>query len=159
VSPPPLNDTWRDWDFRARADYLANKDREGKSRRLHNNENDATQCLKVVPTGTRQEWGTNGKFKLVNTCGFPVVASWCANKGECEGNHGSMWSISAGKDYPIFFADPANPFIQVGACRTAKDSKPIPSEAAMRRAGGFNERHNEPVPAAGVEIMRGHTCP
>lgn len=130
------------------------KRQQGKTRRYHNSANDVTACLKVQPTGTRQEWGTSGKMKLVNSCGFPVAASWCANAQDCAGGHGNLWTIDAGKDWPLFFSDPQNPHIEVGGCRTAATASPPPPPGAPAPLS----KHQDPQPAAGVTFLHNHTC-
>jgi hypothetical protein len=129
-----------------------------RGRRLHNAANDVTQCLQVIPTRVRREWGTSARFRLANRCGFPVEASWCANARECGAGHGNLWTIRANSDYPIFFADPDAPYIRVGGCRTRADRVPLPSDAAINRQGGIDTRHNDPPAAPGVGIMQGHVC-
>ncbi|MFT3725240.1 MAG: hypothetical protein QM773_16845 [Hyphomonadaceae bacterium] len=129
-----------------------------KSRKLHNRENDATDCIKVEPTGVREEWGMEGRFRLRNTCSYPVEASWCANAAECSTGRGNTWKIPASKTWPIFFADPSNPQIGIGACRTGADAKPLASDAAIAVAGGVNTSHKQPTPAPGVSVMPSHQC-
>lgn len=129
-----------------------------KTRKLHNRENDATDCIKVEPTGVREEWGMEGKFRLRNICSYPVEASWCANAAECTTGRGNTWKIPASKTWPIFFADPASPYVGVGACRTGADAKPLPSDAAIAAAGGVNVSHKPPAPAPGVQTMPNHRC-
>jgi hypothetical protein len=135
------------------------RQREGGTQKLHNHANDATSCLSVVATGTKVEWGASGKFKLVNTCGYPVAASWCANTRDCDSGIGNLWTIGAGKDYPIFFADPAHPDIRVGACRTgAQATNKVDVVANNNGVSMVDTAHDPPQPASGVSIMPGHKC-
>lgn len=129
-----------------------------KQRKLHNRENDATDCVRVEPTGVRQEWGMEGRYRIVNTCGYPIEASWCANSEECGAGRGNTWKIPANGKWPIFFADPTNPEIGVGACRTGAQAKPLPSDAAIAAAGGVNTSHLQPAPQPGVGAMQNHRC-
>jgi hypothetical protein len=131
---------------------------ELKKTKIHNNANDATQCLKVEPTSVRSEWGIQGRFRLINTCNFPVEASWCANELECTSGHGNLWTLRGGTDWPIFFASLTSPMIRVGACKALWAKQPFPSEAALARTGGINARHNYPPSAPGVGRMTGHLC-
>lgn len=137
----------------ANANYNATK-----TRKLHNRLNDVTPCLAVDPTGVREEWGMEGRFRIRNTCSFPVEASWCANKKECESGHGSLWKLPPKATWPIFFADVANPMIGIGGCRTDETKRPLPSDAAINAAGGINTSHKQPMPYPGVAIMPGHRC-
>jgi hypothetical protein len=134
------------------------EDVAGKKSKVHNNASDATQCMKVESTGVREEWGMHGRMRMVNTCGFPVEVSWCANEMECAGGHGSTWTLQGGWDWPIFSTDPANPMVRIAACKTDEFKTPLPSDAALARAGGINARHNDPPPARGVSRMLGHVC-
>lgn len=149
----PATATSRRDDAAARQAYQA-----GKSRLMHNSLNDATSCLKVEPTGVRVEWGIEGRFRLINTCGFPVAASWCANVQECGQGRGNLWTLPPGKDWPIFFADPGNPSIQVGGCRAGQAKRPLPSDAEINRQGGVSEARSPPVPAPGVSLLTSHRC-
>jgi hypothetical protein len=135
------------------------RDRAEKSNKVHNHANDATSCLSVVATGTKVEWGAAGKFKLVNTCSYPVQASWCANTSDCQSGHGNLWSIGAGKDYPIFFADASAPDIRVGACRTGSyATSKVDVVANGAGASMVDTAHDAPQPAPGVSIMPNHKC-
>lgn len=137
--------------------YQVEKDNMAwRGHKLHFAANDMTQCMKVVPTGTRLEWGTSGKFKMINTCSDTVNVSWCANRAECDGDHGNLWTLRPGMEWPIFFADPADPYIRVGACRNM--GKPVPPDAQLARQGGVSTRHNDPPVAPGVGIMPNHKC-
>lgn len=129
-----------------------------KTRKLHNRLNDVTPCLAVDPTGVREEWGMEGRFRIRNTCSFPVEASWCANKKECESGHGSLWKLPPKGTWPIFFADVGNPTIGIGGCRTEETKRPLPSDGAIAAAGGINTRHKQPMPYPGVGIMPNHRC-
>jgi len=129
-----------------------------KTRKLHNRLNDVTPCLAVDPTGVREEWGMEGRFRIRNTCSFPVEASWCANKKECESGRGSLWKLPPKGTWPIFFADVANPVIGIGGCRTEEDRRPLPSDAAIAAAGGINTSHKQPMPYPGVSAMPNHRC-
>jgi hypothetical protein len=126
---------------------------------VNNHADDATDCLSVVKTGTKVEWGTSGKFKLINTCSYPVEAAWCANTKACEGHAGNLWTIGAGRDYPIFFADESAPDIRVGACRVqSQRTSKVDVVADGRGAGQIDTSHKPPQPAPGVSIMQDHSC-
>ncbi len=129
-----------------------------RTRRLHNVLNDATACLRVQPTGVISEWGTEGHYRLYNTCSYPVEASWCANAKECAGGGGNLWKIRAGSYWPVFFADPQKPVIMVGACRTDEAKRPPPSDADIARQGGVSEAREAPQPAPGVSLLPSHRC-
>lgn len=151
-----ISPKWRPVDRQIKQAFDAEAKRRQK--RVHHAANDMTQCLKVEATGAREEWGMAGRFRIKNTCGSAVRASWCANEMECSSGHGNLWTIPAGSDWPIFFADPNNPFIRVGGCKVASESVPLPSDAALARAGGLYSRHSEPPSAPGVGSMPGHSC-
>lgn len=129
-----------------------------RTRRLHNRLNDATACLRVQPTGVISEWGMEGHFRLYNTCSFPVEASWCANAEECDSGRGSLWKMRPGSHWPIFFADPLKPRIEVGACRTDEAQRPPPSDGDIARQGGVSEARDAPQPAPGVSLRAAHRC-
>jgi hypothetical protein len=132
---------------------------KNRSHSVNNHADDATDCLSVVKTGTKVEWGTNGKFKLINTCSYPVEAAWCANTKDCESHVGNLWTIGAGRDYPIFFADESAPDIRVGACRIqSQRTSKVDVVADGRGAGQIDTSHKPPQPAPGVSIMQDHTC-
>ncbi len=133
-------------------------DSDLRKHRLHHTQNDATACVKVSGGLPGPEWGTEGHFQMRNTCGYPISVSWCANTNECSAGHGSLWTLAPDTTWPIFFADPDNPAIQIGACRTEADSVPWPSTQQINRQGGVNTRHDDPQPATGVSRMNGHTC-
>ncbi len=103
----------------------------------------------------RQEWGIEGRYRLVNTCGYPVEASWCANKTECDTGRGNLWSILPNNSWPIFFAGAE---IKVGGCKAGDAKQPLPSDADIAQAGGINESHQQPMPYPGVSVMPGHRC-
>ncbi len=134
------------------------QDAAAKVSKVHNNANDATQCMKVEKTGARAEWGIQGRMRLVNTCAYRVEVSWCANVAECTSGHGNLWTVDGGADWPIFFTDPANPMVRIAACKVGGDRQPLPSDAALARSGGINARHNDPQPTLGVGRMLGHVC-
>lgn len=132
---------------------------KNRAHTINNHADDATDCLSVVKTGTKVEWGTSGKFKLINTCSYPVEAAWCANTKACEGHAGNLWTIGAGRDYPIFFADESAPDIRVGACRVqSQRTSKVDVVADGRGAGQIDTSHKPPQPAPGVSIMQDHTC-
>jgi hypothetical protein len=132
---------------------------KSRSHNVNNHADDATDCLSVVKTGTKVEWGTSGKFKLINTCSYPVEAAWCANTKACEGHAGNLWTIGAGRDYPIFFADESAPDIRVGACRVqSQRTSKVDVVADGRGAGQIDTSHKPPQPAPGVSIMQDHSC-
>jgi hypothetical protein len=132
---------------------------KNRSHSVNNHADDATDCLSVVKTGTKVEWGTNGKFKLINTCSYPVEAAWCANTKDCESHVGNLWTIGAGRDYPIFFADESAPDIRVGACRIqSQRTSKVDVVADGRGAGQIDTSHKPPQPAPGVSIMQDHSC-
>lgn len=132
---------------------------QSKQRKMHNRLNDATACLKVEPTGARQEWGIEGRYRLVNTCGYPVEASWCANKTECDTGRGNLWTIPPNNNWPIFFAGAGGPLdIKVGGCKAGDAKQPLPSDAEIAQAGGINESHQQPTPYPGVSVMPSHRC-
>lgn len=129
-----------------------------KSRVVHNRANDATACLKVEPTGVISEWGIEGRFRLINSCGYPVEASWCANNTECSTGRGSTWTIRGGGNYPIFFADADNPNIAVGGCKAGEAKQPPLGEQPGINRTGFSEARDMPQAAAGVTLMTNHRC-
>lgn len=129
-----------------------------KSRIVHNRANDATACLKVEPTGVISEWGIEGRFRLINSCGYPVEASWCANNAECSTGRGSTWTIRGGGNYPIFFADADNPNIAVGGCKAGEAKQPPLGEQPGINRTGFSEARDMPQAAAGVTLMPNHRC-
>lgn len=149
----PSNATSRQRQAAANANHTATK-----TRKLHNRLNDVTPCLAVDPTGVREEWGMEGRYRIRNTCSFPVEASWCANKSECTTGRGSTWKLPPKGVWPIFFADLANPQIGIGGCRTEENRIPLPSDAALSAAGGINTSHKPPIPYPGVTILPGHRC-
>jgi hypothetical protein len=149
----PASESSKRDDAAARQAYEA-----GKTRKMHNSLNDATACLRVEPTGARTEWGIEGRYRLINSCDYPVSASWCANTRECETGRGNLWTIRPRGGYPIFFADPANPQIQVGGCREGEGKRPWPSDAALNRQGGVSEARAQPIPAVGVSLLLSHRC-
>lgn len=129
-----------------------------RTRTLHNRANDATACLKVEKTGVTSEWGIEGRYRLVNSCGYPVEASWCANTAECFSGRGNLWTIRAGGDYPIFFGDPTNPDIQVGGCKAgAAKEAPLAQQPGINQSG-VNEAREMPAPAPGVSLLTNHRC-
>ena len=66
---------------------------------------------------------------------------------------------SGGKDYPIFFADPAHPDIRVGACRTgAQATNKVDVVANNNGVSMVDTAHDPPQPSPGVSIMQGHKC-
>lgn len=149
----PFNPASKKDQATANTNYTATK-----TRKLHNRLNDVTPCLAVDPTGVREEWGMEGRFRIRNTCSFPVEASWCANKTECDAGRGSLWKLPPKGTWPIFFADVANPTIGIGGCRTEEDRQPLPSDAAIAAAGGINTSHKQPIPSPGVSAMPNHRC-
>ena len=128
---------------------------KGKQRKMHFGDNDATPCIRVDATGNKIEWGVEGRYKLVNVCSYPLEVAWCANVKECNGPGGNLWTIDAGKDYPIFFSDETNPYIEVGACLIGATAKPLPGPY-----GSFSELHKSPHPssAPGVHQMTKNMC-
>lgn len=128
-----------------------------KPRPVHNRANDATACIAVEPTGVQMEWGMEGRYRLRNTCSYPIDASWCANISECGGSRGSSWTISPGKDWPIYFADITNPFIQVGACKAGDAKQPPLGQQGVEHTG-FNATRDQPAPAPGVSLLSSHRC-
>ncbi|ALL14304.1 hypothetical protein [Caulobacter henricii] len=149
----PASESSKRDDAAARQAYQA-----GKTRKLHNSLNDATACLRVQPTGVRTEWGIEGRYRLINTCDYPVSASWCANTRECELKRGNLWTIRPRGGYPIYFADLANPQIQIGGCREGDGKRPLPSDADLSRQGGVSEARAQPIPAVGVSLLPSHRC-
>ncbi len=131
---------------------------KAKKRRMHNSLNDATSCIRVLPTGVRYEWGIEGRFRLLNTCGYPVSVSWCANKDECENNRGGLWNIYPGRSWPIYGGDATNPYIQLGACKEGDAKQPLPPDADISKAGGISEARQLPVPSPGVGLLPSHRC-
>lgn len=129
----------------------------GKPSLIHNRANDATACIRVEPTGAQMEWGIEGRYRLRNSCSYPISASWCANTDECGGNRGNMWTIAPGKDWPIYFADVANPNIQVGACKAGDARQPPLGQQGVERTG-FNAGRDTPAPAPGVSLLTRHRC-
>jgi len=129
----------------------------GKPSLIHNRANDATACIRVEPTGAQMEWGIEGRYRLRNSCSYPISASWCANTNECGGNRGNMWTIAPGKDWPIYFADVANPNIQVGACKAGDARQPPLGQQGVERTG-FNAGRDTPAPAPGVSLLTRHRC-
>ncbi len=127
----------------------------GKQRRVHFGDNDATPCVRVDATGNKIEWGVEGRYRIVNTCSYPVDVSWCANVRECNGPGGNLWTIRAGKDYPIFFSDETNPYIEISACHTGANALPLPGPN-----GSFSEAHLPPHPASApvVHVMTKNMC-
>ena len=149
----PSNAAAKQDHAKAGANYAATK-----TRKLHNRANDVTPCLAVDPTGVREEWGIEGRYRIRNTCSFPVEAAWCANKKECSTGRGNRWTIGPKKTWPIYFADIANPEIGIGGCRTEDKRAALPSDAAISAAGGIQTAHKSPMPFPGVTIMPGHRC-
>ncbi len=141
---------------RRTADEAARSD-GGRSRLVHNRANDATACIRVEPTGVQQEWGIEGRYRLRNTCGYPISASWCANGAECALGRGNLWTIRAGGEWPIFFADPTRPHIQVGACKAGEARQPPLGQQNVEQAG-FSEDRDLPAPAPGVSLLMNHRC-
>lgn len=131
---------------------------KAKQRLVHNRENDATPCVKVEPTGVRAEWGMEGRFRIRNTCDFPIEASWCANTDECSRGAGSTWTLKPYGEWPIFFAETGYTRIEVGACRAGDAKFPPRSTEEIARAGGLNEQHLQPMPYPGLSTMPGHRC-
>ena len=97
----------------------------------------------------------DSKQIITNTCSYPVEVAWCANVRECNGPGGNLWTIGAGRGYPIFFSDEANPYIEISACRTGANAKPLPGPY-----GSFSEDHLPPHPASApaVHVMTKHIC-
>ena len=126
-----------------------------KKRKVHFGDNDATPCVRVDATGNKVEWGVEGRYRITNTCSYPVEVAWCANVRECNGPGGNLWTIGAGRGYPIFFSDEANPYIEISACRTGANAKPLPGPY-----GSFSEDHLPPHPASApaVHVMTKHIC-
>lgn len=129
----------------------------GKPALVHNRANDATACIRVEPTGAQMEWGIEGRYRLRNNCGYPIAASWCANAQECGAGRGNLWTIAPGKDWPIYFADVANPNIQVGACKAGDARQPPLGQQGVERTG-FNAGRDTPAPAPGVSLLTRHRC-
>jgi len=122
---------------------------------VHNGANDATECVRVEVTGTRVEWGSTGKMRMVNTCSYPVAVLWCANTQQCETTPGNLQTINAGQEWPIFFSDPENPDVRLGACRIGAQAV-----AAVGPNGTFTSDHRDPAPGApaGVRAWTRNTC-
>lgn len=128
-----------------------------RGRKVHNQANDATGCLKVIPTGVVSEWGIEGRYRLLNTCSYPVEAAWCSSTAECDGGRGNLWTIRPSGGYPIFGGDPDNPDIRVGGCKGGDAKAPPLGQQDVERTG-FSEARAMPVPAPGVSLLSNHRC-
>lgn len=156
ATPPSITPDWQSKlsQSSAAADQRSS-DLAKKTRKYHNGANDATNCISVALTGTRVEWGIDGKMRMVNTCEYPVAVSWCANTHDCEGGHGNLWTINPGQEWPIFFVDIDHPDVRIGACRVAPQAVPPPPPGAPAPS----ERHLEPLGSlAGVHASTKNVC-
>ncbi len=138
-------------------DQNADKVDGARQRTIHNRANDATGCIRVEPTGVKMEWGTEGRYRMRNNCSYPIAASWCSNANECSQNRGNLWTIAPGTTWPIFFADPSAPNIQIGACKAGDAKQPPLGHQPVERLG-FNEAREQPVPTLGVSLIPSHIC-
>lgn len=158
-SPPPAQDgvayPWQFTNALSREQFGYQRERQ-QQRPYHNGANDATECMRVFPTETKLEWGINGKVEMINTCPYPVSVTWCANERECNGGAGSTWILRAGQQWPIFFADPVNTNIRIGACRIGANATPTPQPGQPLPP----DRHLPPAAgsAPGVEPMTNNYC-
>lgn len=76
----------------------------------HNTDNDAVACLELLTL--------NGAGSLRNNCAFTVEAVWCVENHDCNPSYSNMWSIGAGRLYPVFGSRDGGQ-IHWGACRGA----------------------------------------
>ncbi len=127
-----------------------------KERMVHNRANDATACMLVEPAGAGMAWGIEGRYRVVNTCAYAIDANWCANVTECRDGLGISWSIPANAQWPIYFVDPANPFIQVGAGR--RENRASGGGGLKIYNPGVDETRQLPQPAPGVTLLSWHRC-
>lgn len=127
-----------------------------KGRMVHNRANDATACMLVEPAGAGMAWGIEGRYRVVNTCAYAIEAKWCANATECRDGQGISWVVPANAQWPIYFVDPANPLIQVGACR--REGSASGGGGLKIYNPGVDETRQLPQPAPGVTLLSWHRC-
>ncbi len=103
-------------------------------------------------------------MRMVNTCEYAVDVTWCANRTECAAHpwseyyvpsSGNTWQLGPGAEWPIFFTDPRDPYIRLGACRTGADE--IPFENLSRATSGPHQGLAAGAPA-GVDVWDFHHC-
>lgn len=72
-----------------------------KSRIIARDGRHAMACVKLVDLAPGNSSVSGGGRVLSNQCSGPVEVAWCSMGGECERNAGNMWTIQAGRSWPV----------------------------------------------------------
>ncbi len=76
---------------------------------------DATGCLQVI-------WPKDGRgaARLANSCGYAVEATWCVVGVDCKPGYSNLWTIGAGRQYPVYgTGDGQTHRVEYAACKGA----------------------------------------
>jgi hypothetical protein len=79
----------------------------------HRPELDAKDCVIIAQVSQGDSAVSGGGKVLANQCGETVEVFWCAIGPECDNERGNMWTLGAGRSWPIS----AKNDYHYGACR------------------------------------------
>lgn len=72
-----------------------------KSRVIASDGHHALACVSLVDLASGNSSMSGGGRVLSNQCGGPVEVAWCSMGGECQKGAGNMWTVQAGRSWPV----------------------------------------------------------